>query len=32
MAVGNKFNLDNGVYKESQKPESYLTPSIVKGL
>ena len=32
MTVGNKFNLDNGVYKESQKPESYLTPSIVKGL
>jgi NitT/TauT family transport system substrate-binding protein len=32
MAVGNKFNLDNGVYKESQKPESYLAPSIVKGL
>ena len=32
MAVGNKFNLDNGVYKDSQKPESYLTPSIVKGL
>ena len=32
MAVGNKFNLDNGVYKESQKPESYLTPSVVKSL
>ncbi len=32
MAVGNKFNLDNGVYKESQKPESYLAPSIVNDL
>lgn len=32
MAVGNKFNLDNKVYKVSQKPESYLTPSIVNGL
>lgn len=32
MSVGNKFNLDNGVYKDSQKPESYLTPSIVNGL
>jgi NitT/TauT family transport system substrate-binding protein len=32
MAVGNKFNLDNKVYKDSQKPESYLTPSVVMGL
>lgn len=32
MTVGNKFNLDNKVYKESQKPESYLTPSIVNSL
>lgn len=32
MAIGNKFNLDNGVYKESQKPESYIAPSIVQGL
>lgn len=32
MNVGNKFNLDNKVYKVSQKPESYLTPSIVAGL
>lgn len=32
MAVGNKFNLDNKVYKVSQKPESYLTPSVVMGL
>jgi len=29
MAVGNKFNLDNKVYKVSQKAESYLAPSIV---
>ena len=32
MNVGNKFNLDNKVYKVSQKPESYLSPSIVEGL
>jgi len=32
MTLGNKFNLDNNVYKESQKPESYLVPSIVEGL
>ncbi|MHA3770847.1 ABC transporter substrate-binding protein [Verrucomicrobiota bacterium sgz303538] len=32
MNVGNKFNLDNKVYKVSQKPESYLVPSIVAGL
>lgn len=32
MAIGNKFNLDNKVYTESQKPESYLTPSVVNGL
>ncbi len=32
MAVGNKFNLDNKVYKVSQKPESYLVPGIVEGL
>ena len=32
MAVGNKFNLDNKVYKYSQKPESYLSPSIVNAL
>jgi NitT/TauT family transport system substrate-binding protein len=29
MATGNKFNMANGVYKVSQKPESYLAPSIV---
>jgi NitT/TauT family transport system substrate-binding protein len=32
MVVGDKFNLDNSVYKESQKPESYLVPSVVEGL
>ena len=32
MEVGNKFNLDNGVYKESQKPSSYLAPGIVNEL
>ena len=32
LAVGNKFNLDNKVYKESQKPEEYVAPSILKGL
>ncbi len=29
MTIGNKFNLDNKVYKVSQKPESYLVPGIV---
>ncbi len=32
LAVGNKFNIDNKVYKVSQKPESYLYPAIVEGL
>ena len=32
LTIGNKFNLDNKVYKVSQKPESYLVPSIVEGL
>jgi NitT/TauT family transport system substrate-binding protein len=32
MAIGNKFNMDNKVYKVSQKPESYLTPVVVNGL
>lgn len=32
MVIGDKFNLDNNVYKESQKPESYLVPSVVEGL
>jgi NitT/TauT family transport system substrate-binding protein len=32
LIVGNKFNMDNKVYKVSQKPESYLVPGIVAGL
>ena len=32
MTVGNQFNLDNKVYKESQKPASYLYPGIVADL
>lgn len=32
MAIGDKFNLDNGVYKESQKPSDYLLPSLINGL
>jgi NitT/TauT family transport system substrate-binding protein len=32
MAIGNQFNLDNKVYKDSQTPESYLVPSVVAGL
>ncbi len=32
LTVGNKFNLDNKVYKVTQKPESYLLPAVVAGL
>ena len=32
LTIGNKFNLDNKVYKDSQKPDSYLAPGIVMGL
>ncbi len=32
LTVGNKFNLDNKVYKVSQKPESYLVPAVVAGV
>ncbi len=32
IAVGNKFNLDNKVYKDSQEAKDYVAPSIVKGL
>ncbi len=32
MTIGNKFNMDNKVYKTSQKPESYLVPTVVEGL
>ncbi len=32
MTQGNKFNLDNKVYKVSQKPDSYLVPSVITSL
>jgi NitT/TauT family transport system substrate-binding protein len=32
MSIGNKFNMDNKVYKVSQKTDSYLTPAVVMGL
>jgi NitT/TauT family transport system substrate-binding protein len=32
MVIGNKFNMDNKVYKVSQKPESYLFPGVVAGM
>jgi NitT/TauT family transport system substrate-binding protein len=32
MTIGNKFNMDNKVYKVSQKPENYLVPTVVGGL
>ena len=32
MTIGNKFNIDNKVYKVSQKPENYLVPGVVNGL
>ena len=32
MMIGNQFNLENKVYTESQKPASYLAPSIVEGM
>jgi NitT/TauT family transport system substrate-binding protein len=32
MSIGNKFNMDNKVYKVSQKPETYLVPGIVAAL
>jgi NitT/TauT family transport system substrate-binding protein len=32
MTIGNKFNLDNKVYKVTQKPESYLVPAVVEAL
>lgn len=32
LSVGNQFNLDNKVYKTSQKPEEYVAPGIVNGL
>ncbi|MGA2868905.1 MAG: ABC transporter substrate-binding protein [Verrucomicrobiota bacterium] len=32
MALSDKFNLDNGVYKDPQKPSDYVAPSIIKSL
>jgi NitT/TauT family transport system substrate-binding protein len=32
MVIGDKFNLDNKVYKVSQKPENYVLPGVVMGL
>src|SRR5580698_3589611 len=32
MQISDKFNLDNGVYKNSQSPKEYLVPSIIMGL
>jgi NitT/TauT family transport system substrate-binding protein len=32
MALSDKFSLDNAVYKVSQKPEDYISSSIVLGL
>jgi NitT/TauT family transport system substrate-binding protein len=32
MAIGDKFNMDNKVYKVAQKPSEYLVPAVVNGL
>ena len=32
LETGNKFNLDNKVYTDSQKAEDYVAPSILKGM
>jgi NitT/TauT family transport system substrate-binding protein len=32
LTVGDKFNIDNNVYKSSQKPESYVLPGLINGL
>jgi NitT/TauT family transport system substrate-binding protein len=32
LEIGNQFNLDNKVYKDSQKPESYIVPGVINGL
>jgi NitT/TauT family transport system substrate-binding protein len=32
LKVSDQFNLDNGVYKESQKATSYVVPGIIMGL
>ena len=31
LTISNQFSLDNSVYKESQKAESYVAPSILNG-
>ena len=31
-AVSNQFSLENKVYKESQKAESYVAPSIINAM
>jgi NitT/TauT family transport system substrate-binding protein len=32
LAVSDKFNLDNKVYTDPQKPASYVVPSIINSL
>jgi NitT/TauT family transport system substrate-binding protein len=32
MDIGNKFNLDNKVYKIPQKPDNYLVPAVVNAM
>lgn len=32
LTVGDKFNIDNKVYKSSQKPESYVLPNLINDL
>lgn len=32
LTIGDKFNVDNKVYKESQKPASYVAPSLLQSL
>ncbi len=32
MEIGNQFNLDNKVYKDSQKADDYIVPSVIKSL
>lgn len=32
LAVSNQFSLDNSVYKESQKAESYVAPAIINAM
>jgi len=32
LTISNKFSLDNKAYKQSQKPEAYIAPSIIMGM